>query len=87
MSVSCCSATRSTASRSPSTGAPAPAPAGPYPIVASAAVGTGLDNYAITYTDGTLTVGNAGLVITADGASKTYGDTVTFSGTEFRPPA
>ena len=66
-----------------STGAPAPAAAGTYPIVASAAVGTGLDNYAITYTDGTLTVGNAGLVITADSTSKTYGDTVTFSGTEF----
>ena len=39
-----------------SAGAPAAAPAGDYPIVISSAVGTGLGNYNISYTNGTLTV-------------------------------
>ena len=41
-----------------STGAPATATVAgsPYAITASAAVGTGLANYAITYVDGSLTV-------------------------------
>ncbi len=55
----------------------------PYDIVASAAVGTGLANYTITYLDGELTVGAKALTITADDQTKTYGDTVTFLGTEF----
>ncbi len=55
----------------------------PYDIVASAAVGTGLANYSITYLDGELTVGAKALTITADDQTKTYGDTVTFLGTEF----
>ena len=66
-----------------STGAAADAVVGSYPIVPSNAVGTGLDNYNITYVDGTLTVSTKALTITADNASKTYGDTVTFAGTEF----
>jgi hypothetical protein len=57
----------------------------PYAIVASAAVGTGLDNYDITYVDGSLAVDKKALTITADDATKTYGDTVTFLGTEFTP--
>ncbi|HKO76258.1 MAG TPA: MBG domain-containing protein, partial [Flavobacterium sp.] len=44
-----------------------------YPIVASAALGTGLDNYSITYADGALTVGARALVITADSQSKYCG--------------
>ena len=55
----------------------------PYAITASGAVGSGLDNYTITYVPGQLTVNTAALTITADSTSKTYGDTVTFDGTEF----
>ncbi len=66
-----------------SAGAPAAAPAGTYPIVPSAAVGTGLSNYAITYVNGTMTVGTNVLTITADDQTKTYGDVFTFNGTEF----
>jgi len=66
-----------------STGAPATAAVGPYPIVPSAAVGTGLTNYTINYVNGTLTVNPAALVITANNASKTYGQTATFLGTAF----
>ncbi len=55
----------------------------PYAITASNALGSGLDNYTITYVPGQLTVNTAALTITADSTSKTYGDTVTFDGTEF----
>jgi len=70
-----------------SAGAAAGAPNGSYPIVPSAAVGTGLSNYSITYVNGTLTVGGNLLVITANdyvGANaKTYGSTLTLPGTAF----
>ncbi len=66
-----------------SDGAAATAGVGPYAIVASAALGSGLANYDITYVDGELTVGAKALTITADDGSKTYGDEVTFSGFEF----
>jgi hypothetical protein len=71
-----------------SAGAPATATVSgsPYAIVASAAVGTGLDNYDIAYTDGELTVALKELTITAADQSKTYGDTFTFAGTEFTAP-
>ena len=70
-----------------SDGAPATATVSgsPYAIVASAAVGTGLDNYDITYTDGSFTVDFKTLTITAAEQSKTYGDAFTFLGTEFTP--
>jgi hypothetical protein len=55
----------------------------PYAIVASAAVGSGLGNYSISYVNGSLTVNAKGLTITANSTSKTYGQTVTFAGTEF----
>lgn len=42
-----------------SAGAPAPAPVGSYDIVPSAAVGTGLSNYDITYVNGTMKVTQA----------------------------
>jgi O-glycosyl hydrolase len=55
----------------------------PYTIVPSASVGTGLNNYTIAYANGTLTVNPAALTITANNQTKTYGQTVTFTGTEF----
>jgi Bacterial Ig-like domain (group 3)/MBG domain (YGX type)/Right handed beta helix region len=55
----------------------------PYAVVPSSAVGSGLGNYIITYVDGNLTVNAAPLTITADNTSKTYGQTLMFSGTEF----
>ena len=55
----------------------------PYAIVPSRAVGTGLGNYTITYFSGGLTVQTAALTIAAESMSKTYGQTVTFPGTEF----
>jgi MBG domain (YGX type)/Bacterial Ig-like domain (group 3)/YDG domain len=54
-----------------------------YDIVPSAAVGSGLSNYTINYVDGTLTISQAALDITAKDQTKTYGDTFTFLGTEF----
>src|SRR4029077_12401286 len=59
------------------------APGPTYAIVASAAVRTGLGNYAISYHDGTLTLTPRPLNITASSRSKTYGDVVTFTGSEF----
>jgi hypothetical protein len=53
----------------------------PYPIVASAAVGTGLGNYNISYVNGSLTVDPRPLTITANNKTKTYGDTVVFDET------
>jgi hypothetical protein len=61
-----------------SAGDPATAAQGSYPIVASAASGSGLSNYNITYTDGTLTVDKAILTLTADNKTKVY-DGVVFS--------
>ena len=58
-----------------------------YAIVPSAAVGTGLSNYTITYVNGSLTVNPAALTITANNTSKTYGQTATFAGTAFTTAA
>ncbi len=68
---------------SPGAAATATVAGSPYPITPSAAIGTGLANYAISYTNGTLTVGPAALTITADDRTKTYGQAVVFAGTEF----
>ena len=54
-----------------------------YPITASAAQGTGLANYEIAYVDGTLSVTKRSITITANDASKVYGEAVDFAGTEF----
>jgi filamentous hemagglutinin family protein len=54
----------------------------PYAITASNATGTGLSNYTISYVNGGLTVSPKALTVTADNASKTYGQTLTFAGTE-----
>ena len=56
----------------------------PYTITPSTATGTGLGNYNISYHDGHLTVHAIALDITANDQSKSYGDTFTFTGTEFR---
>src|SRR5450756_2310604 len=66
-----------------SSGAGATASVASYPIVASAAVGTGLGNYSIIYHDGSLIVNPKALDVTAKDQSKTYGDTFSFAGTEF----
>ncbi|MCA2554290.1 MAG: T9SS type A sorting domain-containing protein [Microcystis sp. M04BS1] len=56
-----------------STGSPSAATVGSYDIVPSGATGTGLTNYAITYTNGTLTVNPAPLTITAVNQVKCFG--------------
>ncbi len=67
----------------------APATAGvagsPYAITASNATGGSFNpgNYTVTYDPGLLTVNPAALTITANNASKSYGQTITFTGTEF----
>lgn len=53
---------------------------GPYAIVASAAAGSGLDNYNIQYNDGSLTVTKADLIITAGNQSKVYGTVANLAG-------
>src|SRR5678815_3699610 len=53
----------------------------PYTIFASAALGTGLGNYNISYVNGSLTVDPRPLTITANNKTKTYGDTVVFDET------
>ena len=42
-----------------------------------------MGNYTISYLQGSLTVNPAPLTITAESTSKTYGQTATFTGTEF----
>ncbi|MCW2249061.1 filamentous hemagglutinin family protein [Azospirillum fermentarium] len=63
-----------------STGAAATTGVGSYAIAASSALGMGLSNYTVSYTGGTLTVNPAALTITANDATKTYGDTATLNG-------
>src|SRR6185369_378009 len=53
---------------------------GQYPITCSGGV---VPNYTLTYQNGTLTIDPASLTITADDRIKTFGQTVTFAGTEF----
>jgi hypothetical protein len=73
------SVTLSGAGGAPSATVAAPGPN--YPIIPSAAMGSGLSNYLIKYVNGTLTVNPATLTITAKGESKTYGTTFTPDGT------
>ena len=56
-----------------SSGSASNAPVGSYAITASVALGKGLTNYSIAYSNGTLTVGTAGLLITAASTNKAYG--------------
>ena len=55
-----------------STTAVAASPAGTYPIV-PVATGANLANYTVVYVNGTLTVGQATLTVTAGNASRAYG--------------
>jgi hypothetical protein len=64
-------------------GAAATGMAGTHSIVPSAAVGSGLSNFSITYTSGTLTVNTKALAITADNQTKTEENLFTFADTEF----
>gem|GEM_PF-1699112 len=66
-----------------SAGAAATATVGTYDIEATAAQGTGLSNYTISYVNGTLTVNPKALTVTANDRSKTYGSTLTLGTTEF----
>src|SRR5204862_1548237 len=52
----------------------------PYAIVASAAAGTGLGNYSITYHDGSYTDDKNAIFITVKDCCTTYGQTNTFAG-------
>jgi len=63
-----------------SDGSAATAFVGDYAVTASAATGSGLSNYVVTYVNGKLTVVPASLTITASNASKTYGETATLDG-------
>lgn len=57
---------------------------GPYAIIGGAPIeGTRLENYDITVLDGALTVERAPLELTANDATKTYGQLLNFDGTEF----
>ena len=69
-----------------SAGEPEAAEIGRYDIILSDPVvtGPGAGGYAFTLQGGTLTVTEAGLVITPLDQSKTVGETLTFAGTEFR---
>ena len=60
------------------------APGPTYAITVSDAIGTGLGNYIIGYTPGTLTITQASLAVTVNNATKTYGDTYAFDTT---PPS
>ncbi|MFA5040411.1 MAG: MBG domain-containing protein, partial [Bdellovibrionales bacterium] len=68
-----------------SEGSAATANVGTYSITPSAAAGTGLSNYTITYADATtgLTVNAAALTITANDRSKTYGSALTMGTSEY----
>jgi hypothetical protein len=59
---------------SPGAAATATVAGGPYAITTSAAVGSGLSNYTITYVNGQMTVNPAALTITANNASMVYGN-------------
>ena len=66
-----------------SAGAPATAQVAgsPYSIIPSAAVGTGLSNYTITYVNGTLTVTPKTLTASITAANKVYDGTTTATAT------
>ncbi len=66
-----------------SPGAVGTAAVGGYSITPSAAVGTGVANYNITYDTGALTVTAATLTITASPQSKTFGTTLNLGTTAF----
>jgi filamentous hemagglutinin family protein len=64
-------------------GATATVAGGSYSIVPSAASGSGLSNYTITYDNGSLTVNAVALTITADNETKIYGTVNNLGTTAF----
>ncbi|MFC6640066.1 MBG domain-containing protein [Sulfitobacter sediminilitoris] len=56
---------------------------GPFAIIPSDPVGTGLEKYTLIFADGSLTVIQAPLTVTANDQLKQEGQTFTFAGTEF----
>ena len=66
-----------------SSGSVSNAAVGSYAISASSAMGAGLTNYSIGYSNGTLTVLGANLTVTAGNTNKVYGNSVSFTGAEF----
>ncbi len=66
-----------------SLGADVTAIVGSYDIVASDPIGTGLDNYEISFVAGDLTVFPAELTITLNEQTKTYGETFEFGSGSF----
>jgi len=68
---------------SPATAATATVAGSPYTITASAAVGTGLSNYTITYSTNSFVITRIPLTVIAGNQTKVYGSTYTFAGTEF----
>src|SRR5207248_2245299 len=66
-----------------STGAAQSAAMGSYDILPSADTGTGVSNYTIIYSKGTLTVGTAALTVTASDQNKSYGQTLALGTTAF----
>ena len=72
-----------TAATLTSAGSDAGAAVGGYPIVPTAAIGTGLSNYSITYAIGTLTVSVKPLTITATDRSKVFGSTLDLGTSAF----
>ena len=62
-----------------STGSVSNAPIGAYVISANLAQGSGLTNYNIGYSNGTLTVNAASLLITAGSTNKVYGTTLNLT--------
>jgi hypothetical protein len=74
-------------------GASATVAGSPYTVTINSAQGSGLSNYTISYVNGSLTVSPKALTITADADanaangqtafSKSYGQTLTFAGSEF----
>ncbi|MBB2188353.1 MBG-2 domain-containing protein, partial [Gluconacetobacter liquefaciens] len=56
---------------------------GNYDITASAAQGSGLSNYAVTYQPGTLTIDPAALTVTALNQSSTYGQAPSLDGSAY----
>ncbi len=69
-----------------STGSAAAAVVGSYPIVPSAATGTGLGNYSISYANGSLSVSAKPLTVTATNQSKEYGSALDLGTTAFSAP-
>ena len=66
-----------------SAGSVSNAAVGSYAITAGGALGLGLTNYSIGYSNGTLTVLGANLTVTAGNTNKVYGNSASFTGAEF----